>query len=112
MHVYNNVLEMIGQTPMVRVNHLPTGPCELYLKLESQNPGGSIKDRIGLSMIEGAEKAGRISPGDTLVEGTAGNTGIGLALVAAQKGYRLILVIPDKMSREKISNLKAMGAEP
>ncbi len=111
MPVYNNVLELIGQTPVVRINHLDTGPCELFIKLESQNPGGSIKDRIGLKMIEDAEAAGRISPGSTLVEGTAGNTGLGLALVAAQKGYRLILVIPDKMSREKISNLKAMGAE-
>ncbi len=86
-------------------------PVELFLKLESTNPGGSIKDRIGLSMIEGAERAGKIRPGDTLVEGTAGNTGLGLALVAQQKGYRLILVVPDKMSREKIFNLKAMGAE-
>ncbi len=111
MTVFNNVLEMIGQTPVVRINHLDTGPCDLFIKLESQNPGGSIKDRIGLKMIEDAEAAGKISPGSTLVEGTAGNTGLGLALVAAQKGYRLILVIPDKMSREKISNLKAMGAE-
>ncbi|MDH3788328.1 MAG: pyridoxal-phosphate dependent enzyme [Xanthomonadales bacterium] len=111
MSVFNNVLELIGQTPVVRINHLETGPCELFIKLESQNPGGSIKDRIGLKMIEDAEMAGKISPGCTLVEGTAGNTGLGLALVAAQKGYRLILVIPDKMSREKISNLKAMGAE-
>ncbi|HJT96923.1 MAG TPA: pyridoxal-phosphate dependent enzyme, partial [Rhodanobacteraceae bacterium] len=87
------------------------GRCELFLKLESANPGGSIKDRIGLSMIEGAERAGRIKPGATLVEGTAGNTGLGLALVAQAKGYRLILVVPDKMSREKIFNLKAMGAE-
>lgn len=111
MPVFNNVLELIGDTPVVRINHLDTGPCDLFIKLESQNPGGSIKDRIGLRMIEDAEAAGRISPGSTLVEGTAGNTGLGLALVAAQKGYRLILVIPDKMSREKISNLKAMGAE-
>lgn len=111
MTVFNNVLELIGNTPIVRVNHLDTGPCELFVKLESQNPGGSIKDRIGLTMIEQAERAGRIKPGDTLVEGTAGNTGLALALVAAQKGYRLILVIPDKMSREKISNLKAMGAD-
>jgi len=111
MSVFNNVLELIGRTPIVRINHLDTGPCELFIKLESQNPGGSIKDRIGLKMIEDAEAAGKISPGSTLVEGTAGNTGIGLALVAAQKGYRLVLVIPDKMSREKISNLKAMGAE-
>jgi cystathionine beta-synthase len=111
MSVFSNVLELIGRTPIVRINHLDTGPCELFIKLESQNPGGSIKDRIGLKMIEDAEAAGRISPGSTLVEGTAGNTGLGLALVAAQKGYRLMLVIPDKMSREKISNLKAMGAE-
>ena len=111
MQVYDSVLDLIGNTPIVRVNHLDTGPCSLYIKLESQNPGGSIKDRIGLRMIEDAEKAGLISPGATLVEGTAGNTGLGLALVAAQKGYQLILVIPDKMSREKISNLKAMGAQ-
>ncbi len=111
MQVYDSVLDLIGETPVVRVNHLDTGPCSLFIKLESQNPGGSIKDRIGLKMIEDAEKAGLIGPGATLVEGTAGNTGLGLALVAAQKGYKLILVIPDKMSREKISNLKAMGAE-
>ena len=111
MQVYDSVLDLIGNTPVVRVNHLDTGPCSLYIKLESHNPGGSIKDRIGLRMIEDAEKAGLIKPGATLVEGTAGNTGLGLALVAAQKGYRLILVIPDKMSREKISNLKAMGAQ-
>jgi len=111
MPVFNSVLDLIGDTPVVRINHLDTGPCELLIKLESQNPGGSIKDRIGLKMIEDAEAAGRIRAGTTLVEGTAGNTGLGLALVAAQKGYRLILVIPDKMSREKISNLKAMGAE-
>ena len=111
MAVFSNVLELIGNTPVVRINHLDTGPCELFIKLESQNPGASIKDRIGLKMIEDAERAGQIKPGGTLVEGTAGNTGLGLALVAAQKGYRLVLVIPDKMSREKISNLKAMGAE-
>ena len=111
MSVHNNVLDLIGETPIVRVNHLDTGPCELYLKLEANNPGGSIKDRIALKMIEEAERRGDLEPGATLVEGTAGNTGLGLALVAAQKGYRLILVIPDKMSREKISNLKAMGAE-
>jgi len=111
MQVYDSVLDLIGNTPVVRINHMDTGLCTLYIKLESQNPGGSVKDRIGLKMIEDAEKAGLISPGATLVEGTAGNTGLGLALVAAQKGYQLILVIPDKMSREKISNLKAMGAK-
>jgi cystathionine beta-synthase len=111
MAVHRSVLELIGETPIVQAQRLDAGPCELYFKLESANPGGSIKDRIGLSMIEAAERAGKIKPGDTLVEGTAGNTGIGLALVAQQKGYRLVLVVPDKMSREKIFNLKAMGAE-
>jgi cystathionine beta-synthase len=111
MAIQQSVLELIGNTPIVKAQRLDSGKCELFLKLESANPGGSIKDRIGLSMIESAERAGKIKPGDTLVEGTAGNTGIGLALVAQQKGYRLILVVPDKMSREKIFNLKAMGAE-
>ena len=111
MTINHSVLELIGRTPMVKAQRLDVGVCELFLKLENANPGGSIKDRIGLSMIEGAEKSGRLKPGATLVEGTAGNTGIGLALVAQQKGYRLILVVPDKMSREKIFNLKAMGAE-
>ncbi|MEI2453956.1 pyridoxal-phosphate dependent enzyme [Lysobacter firmicutimachus] len=111
MAIHSSVLELIGNTPIVKAQRLDTGVCELYFKLESQNPGGSIKDRIGLSMIEAAEKAGKIKPGDTLVEGTAGNTGIGLALVAQQKGYKLLLVVPDKMSREKIFNLKAMGAQ-
>ena len=111
MSIHQSVLELIGDTPIIKAQRLDTGVCELYLKLEAQNPGGSIKDRIGLSMIDAAEKAGKIRPGDTLVEGTAGNTGIGLALVAQQKGYKLILVVPDKMSREKIFNLKAMGAQ-
>src|SRR5688572_14521263 len=111
MPIHASVLELIADTPIVKAQRLDAGVCELYFKLENQNPGGSIKDRIGLSMIEAAEKRGDIKPGDTLVEGTAGNTGIGLALVAQQKGYKLILVVPDKMSREKIFNLKAMGAE-
>ena len=111
MTIHRSVLELIGNTPIVQTQQLDTGLCQLFLKLESANPGGSIKDRIGLSMIEAAEQAGRIKPGDTLVEGTAGNTGIGLALVAQSKGYKLVLVVPDKMSREKIFNLKAMGAE-
>ena len=109
--IYSDILEMIGNTPMVEVKHLDTGPCRLFLKMESQNPGGSIKDRIGRSMIEAAEKDGRLEPGGTIVEATAGNTGLGLALVAAQKGYRLIIVVPDKMAQEKIFHLKAMGAE-
>ncbi|MDH3373278.1 MAG: pyridoxal-phosphate dependent enzyme [Gammaproteobacteria bacterium] len=111
MQVYSNVLDMVGKTPMLEVNNMDTGSCRLFLKLELQNPGGSIKDRIGISMIDEAEKRGDIKPGDTIVEATAGNTGIGLALVAAQKDYHLILVLPDKMSQEKIFNLRAMGAE-
>ena len=111
MNVYSNILDMVGKTPMLEVTHIDTGPCRLFLKLELMNPGGSIKDRIGISMIEEAEKRGDIKPGDTLVEATAGNTGLGLALVAAQKNYHLILVLPDKMSQEKIFNLRAMGAE-
>ena len=106
-----NVLELIGNTPLVEVRNFDAGPCRLFLKLENQNPGGSIKDRIGLSMIEAAERARKIKPGGTLIEATAGNTGLGLALVAARKGYRLLLVIPDKMSQEKIFHLKAMGTE-
>ncbi len=106
-----DVLALIGNTPLVQLGSLDTAPCELFVKLESQNPGGSIKDRIGLAMIEAAEQSGSIGPGSTLVEATAGNTGLGLALVAARKGYRLILVIPDKMSQEKIFHLRAMGAE-
>ena len=105
-----SILELIGNTPLLKVGRLDTGPCELFLKLECQNPGGSIKDRIGLSMIAAAEREGKIKPGGTLVEATAGNTGLGLALVAASKGYRLVLVIPDKMSQEKISHLRALGA--
>lgn len=111
MAIHSSVLELIGNTPIVKAQRLDTGVCELFLKLEASNPGGSIKDRIGLSMIEAAEQRGDLKPGATLVEGTAGNTGLGLALVAQQKGYRLILVVPDKMSREKIFNLKAMGAD-
>jgi cystathionine beta-synthase len=102
---------MIGNTPLLEARHLDTGPCHLFLKLENQNPGGSIKDRVGLYLIEEAERAGRIKPGGTLIEATAGNTGLGLALVAGQKGYKLTLVIPDKMSQEKIFHLRAMGAE-
>jgi len=106
-----DVLHLIGNTPMIETRRLDAGPCRLFLKLENQNPGGSIKDRIALSMIEAAERAGQIKPGSLIVEATAGNTGLGLALVAAQKGYRLLIVVPDKMSQEKIFHLKAMGAE-
>jgi cystathionine beta-synthase len=106
-----DVLSLIGNTPLVATSGFDTGPCQLFLKLENQNPSGSIKDRVGLYMIEAAERQGRIKPGATLIEATAGNTGLALALVAARKGYRLLLVIPDKMSQEKIFHLKAMGAE-
>ena len=105
------VLDLIGNTPLVPVTRLDTGPCTLLLKLESQNPGGSIKDRIGRSMIEAAERDGRLQPGGTVIEATAGNTGLGLALVARAKGYRVVLVVPDKMSNEKVLHLKALGAQ-
>lgn len=111
MPACTSVLQMIGNTPLLELRSFDTGPCRLFVKLENQNPGGSIKDRIARSMIEAAERDGRIGPGTTLVEATAGNTGLGLALIAAQKGYRLILVIPDKMSREKVLHLKALGTE-
>lgn len=109
--IYNNILELIGNTPIVEAKRMDTRNSRLFVKLEYQNPGGSIKDRIGLSMIEAGEKSGKIKPGVTLIEATAGNTGLGLALVAAQKGYKLILVIPDKMSREKVMHLQAMGVD-
>jgi len=107
----HSLLDLIGNTPLLEITHLPRGVCRLFVKLESQNPGGSIKDRIGLSMIEAAERDGKLKPGGTIVEATAGNTGLGLALVASQKGYKLTLVVPDKMAREKIFNLRALGAE-
>jgi cystathionine beta-synthase len=113
--VYHDVLEMIGSTPMLELTHLDTGPCRLFAKLESYNPAGSIKDRIGLSMIDAAEREGFIdassNPPPTIIEATAGNTGIGLALVAGHRGYKLIVVMPDKMSQEKVQHLRAMGAE-
>ena len=107
----NSVLDLIGNTPMLKTKNLDTGKCELFLKLECQNPGGSIKDRIALKMINDAEKEGILKPGGCIVEATAGNTGLGLCLVAAAKGYRMIIVVPDKMSKEKIYHLRAMGAE-
>src|ERR1700712_2276802 len=106
-----SILSLIGDTPLVEVTRMDTGPCQLFLKLENQNPTGSIKDRIALSMIEAAERDGHLEPGGTIVEATAGNTGLGLALIASAKGYRIILVIPDKMSQEKISHVRALGAE-
>ncbi len=105
------MIELIGNTPMVELTRLDTGKCRLFAKLENNNPGGSIKDRIAVSMIEGAEKSGKLKPGGTIVEATSGNTGIGLAFVGAHKGYKVIIVIPDKMSAEKIYHLRALGAE-
>ena len=107
----SSILDLIGNTPLVEATCFDTGPCRLFLKLESQNPGGSIKDRVALSMIQAAEEAGDLQPGGTIVEATAGNTGLGLALLSALRGYRCILVVPDKMSQEKIFHLKALGAD-
>jgi len=109
--VFHNILEMIGNTPMLEITRIDTGPCRLFVKMESMNPGNSIKDRIAVTMVEAAEKSGALRPGGRIIEATAGNTGLALALVAAQKGYRLTVVVPDKMSDEKISHLRAMGAE-
>src|SRR5256886_2865239 len=105
------ILSLIGDTPLVEVTRIDTGPCHLFLKLENQNPTGSIKDRVALAMVEAAERDGQLGPGGTIIEATAGNTGLGLALVAAAKGYRIILIIPDKMSQEKIAHVRALGAE-
>ena len=106
-----SLLTLIGKTPMVEVTWIDTGKCRLFLKLEAQNPGGSIKDRIALSMIAAAEREGWLKPGGTIVEATAGNTGLALTLVGQAKGYKVLLVIPDKMSKEKIQHLRAMGAD-
>ena len=105
------ILRLIGDTPLLEITRMDTGPCQLFVKLENQNPTGSIKDRIALSMIEAAERDGTLTPGATIIEATAGNTGLGLALIARAKGYRIILVIPDKMSQEKISHVRALGAD-
>ena len=111
MAIVNSVLDLIGNTPILKLSKFDTGPCDLFIKMESENPGGSIKDRIAVCMIEGAEAEGKIQPGGTIIEATAGNTGLGLGLVAAQKGYKLILVIPDKMSPDKIRHIRAMGVD-
>ncbi len=105
------ILSLIGDTPLVEITRIDTGPCQLFVKLENQNPTGSIKDRVALAMIEAAERDGKLQPGGTVIEATAGNTGLGLALVAGAKGYRVLLVIPDKMSQEKIFHIRALGAE-
>ncbi|MCW5789423.1 MAG: cystathionine beta-synthase [Polyangiaceae bacterium] len=110
--VHDSILDAVGETPMVRLSRVARGlPVELFGKLEFMNPGGSVKDRIGVRMLLEAERAGRIKPGDTLIEPTSGNTGIGLAMAAAVRGYRMIITMPEKMSREKQVVLEALGAE-
>ncbi|HTQ87760.1 MAG TPA: cysteine synthase family protein, partial [Candidatus Solibacter sp.] len=107
-----NILEAVAQTPLIRLNRVVQGiPCEVWVKADYLNPGGSVKDRIGITMIDEAEKKGLLKPGGTIIEGTSGNTGMGLALVAAVRGYKVVFTITDKQSREKIDLLKALGAE-
>lgn len=110
--IYNNITELVGQTPIVKLNNIvPEGAAEVYVKLEAFNPGSSVKDRIALAMIEQAEKDGKIKAGDTIVEPTSGNTGIGLAWVGAAKGYKVVIVMPDTMSIERRKIIQAYGAE-
>lgn len=110
--IVQNVTQLIGDTPLVRLNRVvPEDSAEIYVKLEYQNPGASVKDRIAISMVEVAEQEGKLKPGDTIVEPTSGNTGIGLAMVAAAKGYRAVLVMPETMSLERRNLLRAYGAE-
>src|SRR3954471_6429732 len=109
---YPTIIDLVGNTPIVRLDRVSRDvPGSVLAKLEYMNPGGSNKDRIGLAMIEAAERDGKLKPGGTIVEPTSGNTGVGLAIAAAQKGYRCIFVMPDKMSQEKISRLRGYGAE-
>ena len=111
MNVFNNILETIGNTPLVKVNKMCQSlPCDVYVKVETTNPGNSIKDRMALNMIEDAEKSGLLVPGGTIVEGTSGNTGMGLAIAAVIKGYKCIFTTTDKQSKEKVDALKAFGA--
>ncbi|HIP73110.1 MAG TPA: pyridoxal-phosphate dependent enzyme, partial [Anaerolineae bacterium] len=111
MEVYDSIMDTIGDTPLVRLHSIARDlPCDILVKVEFFNPGGSIKDRIGPAIIQEAEESGRLQPGGTIVEATSGNTGVGLAIAAAIKGYRTIFVMPDKMSQEKILLLRAFGA--
>src|SRR5881628_1953340 len=108
----NNILEAVGRTPLIKLNRIAQGlKPQIYVKADYLNPGGSVKDRIAITMIDDAEKRGLLKPGGTIIEGTSGNTGMGLALVAAIRGYKIIFTITDKQSREKINLLKALGAE-
>src|SRR6188508_2044843 len=111
--IYNNILETIGNTPLVRLNRIPKGmvAADVYAKIETTNPGNSIKDRMAVKMIEDAEKAGKLKPGGTIIEGTSGNTGMGLAIAAVVKGYKCIFTTTDKQSKEKVDALKAFGAD-
>ncbi|MBT4217118.1 MAG: pyridoxal-phosphate dependent enzyme, partial [Flavobacteriales bacterium] len=111
MRYYNNIIETIGNTPLVRLNKVNESDALVLAKVETFNPGHSIKDRMALKMIEDAEKDGRLSPGGTIIEGTSGNTGMGLALTAIQKGYKCIFVLADKQSKEKMDILRAVGAQ-
>jgi len=112
MDIKNNILETIGNTPLIRLNRITNQlPCEVLAKVDYFNPGNSIKDRMALKMVEVAEKDGRLKPGGTIIEGTSGNTGMGLALAAVVKGYKCIFVTTDKQSKEKVDILKAVGAE-
>jgi len=112
MQYANTLLDLIGNTPLVRLNRTTDGATPLVLaKVEYMNPGGSVKDRIAVRMVEAAEKSGELKPGGTIVEPTSGNTGVGLALVAQQRGYRCVFVCPDKVSEDKRNVLKAYGAE-
>ncbi|MBT6371625.1 MAG: pyridoxal-phosphate dependent enzyme, partial [Acidimicrobiaceae bacterium] len=112
LDIADSVLELIGKTPMVRLSHLGADlACPVVIKLETTNPGGSIKDRPAVAMIDAAEKAGLLAPGGTIIEPTSGNTGVGLAIVAAQRGYKCVFVMTDKVSTEKVSLLRAYGAE-
>ena len=111
--LYNNILETIGNTPMVRLNRIPQGivAADVYAKIETTNPGNSIKDRMAVKMIEDAEKSGKLKPGGTIIEGTSGNTGMGLAIAAVVKGYKCVFTTTDKQSKEKVDALRAFGAE-
>src|ERR671920_151730 len=111
--IYNNILETIGNTPLVRLNRIPKGvvAADVYAKIETTNPGNSIKDRMAMKMIEDAERAGKLKPGGTIIEGTSGNTGMGLAIAAVVKGYKCVFTTTDKQSKEKVDALKAFGAE-